>query len=98
MTDARAFRGCRFPAEVILGAVRWSLQFGISYRDLELMLADRGIAADHTTLYRWVQRFAPELEEQVERRRRCEFIRFLDAAGAAVLAAGRFIHESPTTT
>ena len=36
MTDARAFRGFRFPAEVILWAVRWYLQFGISYRDLEL--------------------------------------------------------------
>jgi hypothetical protein len=63
MTDARAFRGYRFPAEVILWAVRWYLQFPISYRDLERMLADRGVAVDPTTLYRWVQRFAPEPEE-----------------------------------
>ena len=48
MTDARVFRGFRFPAEVILGAVRWSLQFPLSYRDLERMLADRGVAVDHT--------------------------------------------------
>ncbi len=41
MTTARAFRGFRFPAEVILWAVRWYLQFPISYRDLEAMLADR---------------------------------------------------------
>src|SRR5829696_5295894 len=61
MTDARAFRGFRFPAEVILWAVRWYLQFPVSYRDLEAMLADRGVAVDHTTMYRWVQRFAPEL-------------------------------------
>ena len=47
MTDARAFRGYRFPAEVILWAVRWSLQFPISYRDLERMLADRGVQVDH---------------------------------------------------
>ena len=67
MTDARAFRGFRFPAEVILWAVRWYLQFPISYRDLELMLADRGVEADHTTMYRWVQRFAPELEKRVRR-------------------------------
>ena len=52
MTDARAFRGCRFPAEIILWAVRWYLQFGISYRDLERMLADRGVEVDHVTLYR----------------------------------------------
>ncbi len=65
MTDARTFRGFRFPAEVILWAVRWYLQFSISYRDLERMLADRGVAVDHTTMYRWVQRFAPELEKRV---------------------------------
>lgn len=67
MTDARAFRGFRFPAEVILWAVRWYLQFPVSYRDLEAMLADRGVAVDHTTMYRWVQRFAPELEKRLRR-------------------------------
>ena len=64
---ARAFRGFRFPAEVILWAVRWYLRFPVSYRDLELMLADRGVSVDHTTMYRWVQRFAPELEKRVRR-------------------------------
>src|SRR5919107_762135 len=64
MTTARAFRGYRFPAEVILWAVRWYLQFPLSYRDLEAMLADRGVEVDHTTLYRWVQRFSPELERR----------------------------------
>ena len=67
MTDARAFRGFRFPAEVILWAVRWYLQFPISYRDLERMLADRGVEVDHTTMYRWVRRFAPELEKRLRR-------------------------------
>jgi IS6 family transposase len=67
MTDARAFRGFRFPAEVILWAVRWYLRFPVSYRDLELMLADRGVTVDHTTMYRRVQRFAPELEKRVRR-------------------------------
>ena len=67
MTDARAFRGFRFPAEIILWAVRWYLQFGISYRDLEAMLADRGVEVDHVSLYRWVQRFAPELERRLRR-------------------------------
>ncbi len=67
MTTAQAFRGFRFLAEVILWAVRWSLQFPISYRDLEHMLADRGVEVDHTTLSRWVQRFAPELEKRMRR-------------------------------
>ena len=67
MTDARAFHGFRFPAEVILWAVRWYLQFPVSYRDLERMLADRGVEVDHVSLHRWVQRFAPELEKRVRR-------------------------------
>ena len=53
MTDARAFRGFRFPAEVILWAVRWYLRFPVSYRDLELMLADRGVQVDHVNRLGW---------------------------------------------
>ena len=65
MTDARAFRGVRFPAEVILWAVRWYLMFPVSYRDLELMLADRGVEVDHTTVFRWIQAYAPEIEKRI---------------------------------
>jgi transposase-like protein len=56
-----AFAGFRFPPEVILIAVRWYLRYGLSYRDLEELLAERGIEVDHVTLFRWVQRFAPLL-------------------------------------
>ncbi len=55
------FAGFRFPPEVISLAVRWYLRFGLSYRDLEELLAERGIEVDHVTLYRWVQRFTPLL-------------------------------------
>jgi len=55
------FVGFRFPPEVILFAVRWYLRYGLSYRDLEELLAERGIEVDHVTLYRWVQRFTPLL-------------------------------------
>jgi len=44
-------------------AVRWYLRFGLSYRDVEELLAERGIEVDHVTVYRWVQRFAPLLAE-----------------------------------
>src|SRR5918997_4291572 len=67
MRQDRSFKGRQFTAEVILWAVRWYLAFPVSYRDLELMLADRGVSVDHTTMYRWVQRFAPELEKRVRR-------------------------------
>ena len=53
------FAGFRFPAEVITVAVRWYLRYGLSYRDVEELLAERGIEVDHVTVYRWVQRFTP---------------------------------------
>lgn len=56
-----AFSGFRFPPEVILLAVRWYLRYSLSYRDLEELLGERGVAVDHVTLYRWVQRFTPML-------------------------------------
>jgi transposase-like protein len=58
-----AFAGFRFPFDVIVVAVRWYLRFGRSYRDVEAFLAERGIEADHVTVYRWVQRFTPLLAE-----------------------------------
>jgi transposase, IS6 family len=54
-----AFAGFRFPPEVITVAVRWYLRYGLSYRDVEELLAERGIDVDHVTVYRWVQRFTP---------------------------------------
>jgi transposase-like protein len=59
------FKGRQFTAEVILWAVRWYLMFPVSYRDLELMLRDRGVDVDHTTIFRWIQAFAPELEKRI---------------------------------
>src|SRR5215213_6734004 len=61
-TVPSAFAGFFFPPDVIVLAVRWYLRFGLSYRDVEL-LAERGVAVDHVTIYRWVQRFTPLLAE-----------------------------------
>jgi transposase-like protein len=58
-----AFAGFRFPPEVIVVAVRWYLRFGLSYRDVEELLAERGVEVDHVTIYRWVLRFTPLLAE-----------------------------------
>jgi len=44
-------------------AVRWYLRYGLSHRDVEELLAERGVQVDHVTIYRWVQRFAPLLAE-----------------------------------
>ena len=60
-----AFAGFRFPPDVIVLAVRWYLRFGLSYRDVEELLAERGIQVDHVSIYRWVQRFTPLLADAV---------------------------------
>ena len=60
-----SFKGWQFTAEVILWAVRWYLMFPISYRDLELMLSDRGVAIAHITIFRWIQAYAVELEKRI---------------------------------
>jgi hypothetical protein len=48
-----SFAGYRFPPDLILLAVRWYLRYGLSYRDVEELLAERGIDVDHVTIYRW---------------------------------------------
>jgi IS6 family transposase len=45
--------------EIILWAVRWYCRYGISYRDLEQMMGELGLAVDQSTIYCWVQRYAP---------------------------------------
>jgi IS6 family transposase len=49
-----SFAGFRFPGEVILLAVRWYLRYGLSYRDVEELLAERGVGVDHVKINRWV--------------------------------------------
>jgi transposase-like protein len=66
-----AFSGFRFPREVITVAVRWYLRYGLSYRDVEELLAERGITVDHVTIYRWVQRFIAEF---IEAARPCRWL------------------------
>jgi transposase-like protein len=61
----RSFKGRQFAAEVILWAVRWYLMFPVSYRDLELMLGDRGVEIAHTTIFRWIGAYGPELEGRI---------------------------------
>jgi transposase-like protein len=58
-----AFAGFRFPPDVIVLAVRWYLRYGLSYRDLEELLVERGVEVDHVTVYRWVLRFTPLLAD-----------------------------------
>jgi IS6 family transposase len=62
------FKWRQFEPEVILLAVGWYLRFSLSYRDVEELLAERGLHADHVTVWRWVKRYAPEMEQRLRSR------------------------------
>jgi transposase, IS6 family len=59
------FKRRRFSVEIILLCVRWYCKYGISYRDLAEMMQERGVAVDPSTIFRWVQRYAPEIEKRI---------------------------------
>ena len=59
------FKGRHFGGEIVLWAVRWYCRYGISYRDLEQIMAERGVSVDHSTIDRWVQKYAPEIEKRL---------------------------------
>ena len=63
----RLFKWRQFEPEVILLAIRWYLRFTLSFRDVEELLAERGPSVDHVTVWRWVQRYAPELGRRLRR-------------------------------
>jgi IS6 family transposase len=68
MTDGLAiFKWRQTEPKLILCAVRWYLRYSLSLRDVEVLLAEGGLTADHTTIWRWVQRYGPELEQRLRR-------------------------------
>ena len=64
------FKGSHFEKEIILWGVRWYVAYPISYRQLEEMMGERGVAVDHSTLNRWVIKYAPQVEKGFRRRQR----------------------------
>jgi transposase-like protein len=90
-----AFVGCRFPVEVITVAVRWYLRYGLSYRDVEELLAERGVEVDHVTVYRWVQRFAPLFADAARFARRAPGDRwFVDETYVKVGGVWRYVYRA----
>src|SRR5262245_36988634 len=58
------FKGRHFEAEIIVLCVRWYLRYALSFRNLEEIMAERNLSVDHVTIWRWVQRYAPELNRR----------------------------------
>jgi transposase-like protein len=90
-----SFAGYRFPPEVIVLVVRWYLRFGLSYRDVEELLAERGIEVDHVTVYRWVQRFTPLLVDAARPCRHAVGDRwFVDETYVKVAGRWRYVYRA----
>jgi transposase, IS6 family len=90
-----AFAGFRFPPEIIVLAVRWYLRFGLSYRDVEELLVERGIEVDHVTVYRWVQRFTPLLADAARPCRHVVGDRwFVDETYVKVAGRWRYVYRA----
>src|SRR3978361_671515 len=86
-----SFAGFRFPPEVISVAVRWYLRYGLSYRDIEELLGERGVDVDHVTIYRWGQRCTAKFSRAARPRRHCPGDRwFVDETYVKV--AGRWTY------
>jgi transposase-like protein len=66
----KAFKRLHYPIDVITQCVRWYLTYAFSLRNLEKMMAERGVIADHSTLHRWVIRVVPLLETVFRRHKR----------------------------
>jgi putative transposase len=67
---AVSFKGAHFPQEIILTGVRWYVAYPLSTRHVEERMRERGIHVDHSTIYRWVIKYSPQLEEAFHRRKR----------------------------
>ena len=65
MSTPSLFKWRHFLPEIILLNVRWYCRYALSYRDLEEMMAERGIKVDHSTINRWVLKYAPELDKRI---------------------------------
>ncbi|MGV8003040.1 IS6 family transposase [Photorhabdus temperata subsp. temperata] len=66
----KAFKRLHYPVDIIAQCVRWYLAYALSLRNLEEMMAERGIEVDHSTLYRWVIRLTPLLGQAFRRHKR----------------------------
>jgi len=65
-----SFKGAHFERDIILTCVRWYLAYPLSYRQLEEMMQERGVTVDHSTINRWVLKYAPQLEHGFRRQKR----------------------------
>ena len=90
-----SFKGAHFPKDVILQAVFFYLRYGVSYRDIEEIMAKRGVTVDHATLNRWVERYAGQVAEDARRRKRpTDRSRRMDETCVKVKGQGIYLYRA----
>src|SRR3954452_25377784 len=89
------FKGRHFEAPLILQAVCWYLRYPLSYRDIEELFLERGLAVDHSTLNRWVLAYAPLIEKRLSafRKSHCGSIR-VDETYIKIRGQWRYLYRA----
>jgi putative transposase len=92
---AISFKGAHFPKEVILMGVRWYLAYPLSTRHVEELMAERGVAVDHSTINRWAIKYSPQLEEAFHRRKRAVWVSWrMDETYIKVKGEWRYLYRA----
>lgn len=94
-----SFKGAHFQKDIILTCVRWYVAYPLSYRHLEEMIRERGVAVDHSTINRWVLKYSPQLEAVFHRRKRPVWISWrLDETYLKVKGRWRYLYRAVDKT
>ena len=94
------FKRRHFAGEIVLWVIRWYCRYSVSYRDLERMMGERGVAVDHSAIYRWVQNYAPEIEKRLgwQWRRPCSTSWRIDETYMKVGGQWAYLYRASTST
>ncbi len=100
----KAFKRLHYPVDVIAQCVRWYLAYSLSLRNLEEMMAERGVIVDHSTLHRWIIRLVPLLDKAFRRHKRPVGSRwrmdetYIKIKGSGNICTGRWILQARPST
>ena len=90
-----SFKGAHFAKDIILVGVRWYVAYPLSYRHVEELREERGVAVDHATINRWVLKYSPQLEEAFHRRKRSVWLSWrMDETYIKIKGQWRYLYRA----